>query len=163
NVLNVVSNNVLQYERSINNHSFDVLAGYSFEKRQYRDIYIRGQDYASEFLQYLNSASTFVSPSASASDQGIRSFFGKVNYNLSNKYMVGLSARLDGSSNFGSNNKNGFFPAASAGWRLSEESFIQDNVPVISNLKLRVSYGLLGNDNIPAFRFAELYGTGSYM
>ncbi|HET9054941.1 MAG TPA: SusC/RagA family TonB-linked outer membrane protein, partial [Cyclobacteriaceae bacterium] len=122
NVLNVVSNNVLQYERSINNHSFDVLAGYSFEKRQYRDIYIRGQDYASEFLQYLNSASTFVSPSASASDQGIRSFFGKVNYNLSNKYMVGLSARLDGSSNFGSNNKNGFFPAVSAGWRLSEES-----------------------------------------
>ncbi len=162
NVLNLVSNNVLRYEKTIDSHTFDVLVGYSFEKRQYRDIYIRGQDYASEFLQYLNSASTFVSPSASASDQGIRSFFGKANYNLLNKYIVGLSARVDGSSNFGGNNKNGFFPAVSAAWRLSEESFVQDNVSAISNLKLRASYGLLGNDNIPAFRFAELYGTGSY-
>lgn len=162
NVLNLVSNNTLRYEKAIDNHNVDFLVGYSFEKRQYRDIYIRGQDYASENLHYLNSASTFIDPSASASDQGIRSFFGKANYNFDNKYLFGVSARLDASSNFGTNNKNGFFPAVSAGWRLSEEAFISDNVPQLSQLKLRASYGLLGNDNIAAFQYAELYGASTY-
>lgn len=162
NVLNLVSNNILQYEKSIDKHTFDIMAGYSFEKKQVRDIYIRGQDYASADLEYLSSASTFISPYASAFDQGIRSFFGKANYNFDNKYLVGFSARVDASTNFGSNNKNGFFPAVSAAWRMSEESFIKDNISSISQLKIRSSYGLLGNDNIPAFQYAELYGTGSY-
>jgi len=162
NVLNLVSNNVLKYEKVINEHNFDFLAGYSFEKKQTRSIYIRAQDYASADLEYLNSASTFVAPSASALDQGIRSFFGKANYNYANKYILGFSARIDASTNFGSNNKNGFFPSVSAAWRLSEEDFIKDNIPSITQLKLRASYGLLGNDNIPSFQYASLYGTGTY-
>ncbi|HMV10577.1 MAG TPA: SusC/RagA family TonB-linked outer membrane protein, partial [Cyclobacteriaceae bacterium] len=84
------------------------------------------------------------------------------NYNFDNKYLFGLSGRIDASSNFGENNKNGFFPAASAAWRLSEESFIRDNVEQISQLKLRASYGLLGNDATSAFQYAALYGTGTY-
>lgn len=162
NVLNLVSNNTIKYEKSFDKHTVDLLAGYSFEKKTVRDIYIRAQDYASEFLEYLNSASTFVGPYASASDQGIRSFFGKANYNYDNKYILGLSARLDASSNFGSNNKNGFFPSASAAWRISEESFMSDNIEQVSQLKVRASYGVLGNDNIPAFQYAELYSPGSY-
>lgn len=163
NVLNLVSNNIIKYEKSIDKHNVDFLFGYSFEKRQIRDIYIRGQDYASPDLQYLSSASTFVDPYASASDKGLQSFFGKANYNFDNKYLIGLSGRLDASSNFGPNNKSGFFPAASAAWRISEESFIQDNVEKISQLKLRASYGLLGNDAIGAFQYASFYGTGSYL
>lgn len=162
NVLNLVSNNIIKYEKTFDKHTADFLLGYSFEKKQVRDIYIRGQDYASEFLEYLSSASTFVDPYASASDQGIRSFFGKGNYNYADKYLFGLSARIDASSNFGGNNKNGFFPSVSGAWRISEESFLRDNVSLISQLKLRGSYGLLGNDNIPAFQYAELYGTGTY-
>ncbi len=161
NVLNLVSNNIIKYEKTFDQHTMDFLLGYSFEKKQVRDIYIRGQKYSSADLEYLNSASTFVDPYASALDQGVRSFFGKANYNFANKYLVGLSARLDASSNFGSNNKNGFFPSVSAGWRLSEESFLS-GVKEISQLKLRASYGLLGNDNIGPFQYAELYGTGTY-
>lgn len=161
NVLNLVSNNILKYEKSFNQHNMDVLVGYSFEKKQVRDIYIRGQKYSSPDLHYLSSASVFVNPYASALDQGVRSFFGKANYNFANKYLVGLSARLDASTNFGENNKNGFFPSISAGWRLSEESFLE-GVSQISQLKLRASYGLLGNDNIRSFQYAELYGTGTY-
>lgn len=161
NVLNLVSNNILKYEKSFDQHSMDVLVGYSFEKKQVRDIYIRGQKYSSPDLHYLSSASVFVNPYASALDQGVRSFFGKANYNFANKYLVGLSARLDASTNFGENNKNGFFPSISAGWRLSEESFLE-GVSQISQLKLRASYGLLGNDNIRSFQYAELYGTGTY-
>jgi TonB-dependent starch-binding outer membrane protein SusC len=161
NVLNLVSNNIIKYEKTFDQHTLDFLAGYSFEKKQVRDIYIRGQKFSSPDLEYLSSASTFVDPFASALDQGVRSFFGKGNYNFANKYLVGVSARLDASSNFGSNNKNGFFPSVSAGWRLSEESFLS-SVKEISQLKLRASYGLLGNDNISAFQYAELYGTGTY-
>lgn len=161
NALNLVSNNFIKYETSFDQHALDFLFGYSFEKNQVRDIYIRGQDFASEDLEYLSSASTFVDPYASASDKGLRSFFAKVNYNFSDKYLIGLSARSDASSNFGENNKTGFFPSISGAWRMSEESFLKD-VSTISELKLRASYGVLGNDNIPAFQYAELYGTGSY-
>ncbi len=163
NVVNIVSNNILKYEKAFDKHNLDFLLGYSFEKKQTRDIYIRGQDYASPDLQYLNSASTFVDPTAGASDKGIRSFFGKANYNFDGKYLLGVSGRIDASTNFGPNNKNAFFPAASAAWRLSEESFIKDNIEEISQLKIRASYGLLGNDAIGAFQFASFYGTGTYL
>lgn len=163
NAINLVSNNILKYEKTLDKHNVDFLLGYSFERKEVRNIYIRGQDYASPDLQYLNSASTFVDPYASASDKGLQSFFGKANYNFDNKYLFGLSGRIDASSNFGPNNKSGFFPAISAGWRVSEESFIQDNVEKISQLKIRASYGLLGNDAIGAFQFASFYGTGSYL
>src|SRR5690606_18536424 len=103
---------------------------------------------------------TIVSASASASFSGIRSFFGRANYNYDNKYLLSVSGRLDGSSRFGENNRNGFFPAVSAGWRISEEDFM--DVAVISELKVRTSYGLTGNDDIPAFLYAELYGNTSY-
>lgn len=163
NAINLVSNNILKYEKSFDKHNVDFLLGYSFEKKEVRDIYIRGQDYASPNLQYLNSASTFVDPSASAFDKGLQSFFGKANYNFDNKYLLGVSGRLDASSNFGPNNKYGFFPSVSAAWRMSEESFIRDNVEKISQLKIRASYGLLGNDAIGSFQFASFYGTGTYL
>lgn len=163
NALNMVSNNILKYEKSFDKHSVDVLLGYSFEKKQVRDIYVRGQDYAGPDLPYLNSASTFVLPSASATDKGLRSFFAKANYNFDNKYLFGLSGRIDASTNFGDNYKNGFFPAVSAAWRLSEESFISDNMDQISQLKLRASYGLLGNDVAAPFQYAAYYTSGTYM
>lgn len=160
NVLNLVSNNILRYEKSFGQHDVEVMAGYSFEKRQSRYSYIRGQDYADENLEYINTASTIVSASAGGSDSGLRSWFGKLGYNFSDKYIVSLTGRVDASTRFGSNNKNGFFPAAAVAWRVSEEDFF--SIPVISDLKVRSSYGLTGNDNIPAFQYAALYSTGSY-
>lgn len=77
------------------------------------------------------------------------SFFGRINYSIKNKYIFQLLARADGSSKFGPNNKFGFFPAASAAWILSEEDFLKDN-RIINFLKLRASYGIVGNANIPS-------------
>ncbi len=161
NVLNVVSNNTLRYEKSFDLHSIDVMAGYSFEKRQARSSFIRGQDYADENLEYINTAATIVSASAGGSNSGVRSWFGRANYNFSDKYLVSLTGRVDASTSFGPNNRNGFFPAASVAWRVSEESFFA-GIPSVSELKVRASYGLLGNDNISGFQYAELYSTGSY-
>ena len=160
NIMNLVSNNFLTYNKVFGKHNLEVLGGYSFEKYQTASSFIRGQDFADPSLEYISSASTIVSASASASFSGIRSFFGRANYNYDNKYLLSVSGRLDGSSRFGENNRNGFFPAVSAGWRINEEEFM--NVKFISELKLRTSYGLTGNDDIPAFLYAELYGNTSY-
>ena len=160
NVLNIVSNNLLRYQKSVGNHSMEFLAGYSFEKYQSRSSFIRGQDFADPSLQYLNSAATIVSASSSGSDNGLQSFFGRANYNFNDKYLVTVSGRFDGSSRFGENNRTGFFPAASVGWRVSQEDFFKSKA--VSELKIRASYGLTGNDDIPSFLFAALYGTTAY-
>jgi len=161
NVLNIVSNNLLTYDFSARENSFEFLLGYSFEKYQDRSSFIRAQDYADESLEYINSASTIASASSDANDSGLRSFFGRINYDYNTKYIVSLSGRFDSSTKFGENNRTGFFPAASVAWRLGEEDFME-KVPSVSELKIRASYGFTGNDDIPPFLYAELYGVTSY-
>jgi len=160
NVLNIVSNNFLKYQKSFGKQNVEVMGGYSFEKYQNRSSFIRAQDYADPGLQYIDAASTIVSASTSGFENGIRSFFGRANYNYDNKYLLTLSGRLDGSSRFGENNRNGFFPAASIAWRIGEEDFFKVNQ--VSELKIRASYGLTGNDDIPQFLYAALYGITAY-
>ncbi|HEV8514703.1 MAG TPA: TonB-dependent receptor, partial [Cyclobacteriaceae bacterium] len=161
NVLNLVSNNFLTYVKSFGKHNFEAMGGYSFESKTTRTSFIRAQDFADANLQYINSASTIVSASSSGLDTGLRSFFGRVNYNFADKYLFSVSGRSDASSFFSPQNHSGFFPAASAGWRISEEEFMKSVTP-ISQLKLRASYGLTGNNDIPPFKYDGQYGTGSY-
>lgn len=161
NVANVVSNNILKFKQDFGKHKMDLLVGYSFEQYQYRSSFIRGQDYADDNLEYISAASTIVSASASATDTGLRSYLGRGNYNYDNKYLFDVSGRFDTSTKFGENNRTGFFPAASVAWRISEEDFLKDS-NIISDLKIRASYGLTGNDDISPFLFSELYGNTSY-
>jgi TonB-dependent starch-binding outer membrane protein SusC len=84
------------------------------------------------------------------------SFFSRVNYVLNDKYIFQVLARSDGSSRFGKNNRFGFFPAASAAWRISEEDFLKGN-SIISNLRLRLSYGVTGNANLPNYAWLGTY------
>jgi TonB-dependent starch-binding outer membrane protein SusC len=161
NVMNIVSNNILKYKNTFEKHDIEALAGYSFENYQTRSSFIRGQDFADENLEYLNSAATIVTASSDASDSGIRSFFGRMNYIYNNKYIASFSGRFDSSSKFGENNRTGFFPSASLAWRIGQEEFMK-NFKSLSELKIRTSYGLTGNDDIPAFLYAELYGVTAY-
>lgn len=87
------------------------------------------------------------------------SFFGRINYNLLNKFSFQLQARYDGSSKFGSNYKHGFFPSGSAAWVMSEEEFIK-NLRFVNFLKFRVSYGVVGNANIPSGSYYYRYNVG---
>lgn len=159
-VSNLVSNNVLQYIKSINDsHNIEALAGYSFEKYASRFTYIEAIGFPNENLQYIESASTIRLASASALDRALNSYFGQFKYNYLYKYIVTLTARADGSSKFGENNKYGYFPAASVAWRLSEESFME-NAGKVDELKIRASIGLTGNDGIPSFASLGLYYGG---
>lgn len=157
---NLVSNNTLKYLLESGKNSLELLAGYSFEQYQSRYSFIRGQDFADPNLQYINSAATIVEASAGANDQGLRSYLARASYNFDNKYLLTFSGRLDGSSKFGSNNRNGFFPAVSAGWRIGQEKFM--TCDAISELKIRGGVGLTGNDDIPPFLYDALYGVTAY-
>jgi TonB-linked SusC/RagA family outer membrane protein len=159
-VSNIVSNNVLQYIKTIKEkHNLEALLGYSFEKYASRYTYIEAIDFPNENLEYIESASTIRAASASANDRAMNSFFGQLKYNYFYKYIFTFTARADGSSKFGENNKYGFFPAGSVAWRISEEPFME-RAGKVDELKLRVSVGLTGNDGIPNFASLGLYAGG---
>ncbi|NVO19838.1 MAG: TonB-dependent receptor [Bacteroidetes bacterium] len=158
-VSNLVSNNILNYNKAINENYFEALVGYSTEKYAKRNTYIEAIDFPNENLQYINSAGTIRLASTSAVDRGINSYFGQFKYNYRYKYILTLTARADGSSKFGKNNRYGYFPSVSVAWRASEENFIK-NISWISDMKLRATYGMTGNDEIGDFSSLGLYGGG---
>lgn len=93
----------------------------------------------------------------SASQTGRKGWISRLNYDYQGKYLVEVNGRLDASPSFPQETRWGFFPSASAGWRISEENFIKDNLPFVTNLKLRASYGKLGYDNIGNFQYLPTY------
>jgi TonB-linked SusC/RagA family outer membrane protein len=159
-VSNLMSSQVLQYLRDLNEtHYFDALLGYSIEKYTSRSTYIEAIDFPNENLQYITSAGTIRAASAYALDRVMNSYFGQFKYHYKYRYIFTLTARADGSSKFGANNHYGYFPAASFAWRASEEEFMKKTTAV-SDLKLRTSVGLTGNDGIGDFSSLGLYGGG---
>jgi len=155
--------NTLTYDRTIaDKHHFTVLAGQSAQQFQYTFLSAGRSGYVNNQLQNINSGPS-ANPSYPISNGGIgldpttdrlASYFGRVNYEFAGKYLLTATARYDGTSQFSAGRKFGFFPGASIGWRISEESFIKD-IPTISNLKIRGGYGKVGNP-LNAGRFAYL-------
>ena len=121
----------------------DVLAGQSFQRWEYEDSYVQGENFPSNDLKWLVSAGTINAGRSYFMAMSLASFFGRAQFTWDNKYNLMVSTRYDGSSKFAKGNKWGNFPAFSAGWTVSNESFF--NVPVINELKLRGSYGFTGN------------------
>jgi TonB-linked SusC/RagA family outer membrane protein len=157
------TNNYLNYNTTLGkDHSIDATVGMSFEKLANDASNVEGQQYANDDLRNIANAATITAGSSSLTEFSILSYFGRVNYKYKNKYLIGLSARADGSSVFGENKRFGFFPAASIGWLLSEEDFLKNNSN-ISFLKLRASYGSLGNQQgFGNYAWRGVFGTGRY-
>ncbi len=162
NVLNIVSNNTLRYLNTFDEvHNMEVLGGYSFERFERRNSFIRGVDFPNAYFQYVAEAGTISEASANATDRGMNSFFGQLRYNYDYRYILSFTARYDGSSRFWDENRYGFFPAASVAWRMSEEDFFRAWGTPISELRWRAGYGITGNDGIPDFAYLSLYGGGA--
>jgi len=152
---------LVQYEKTINKHTFNALAGFSQEADQ--DDWISGyrDNFPNNLLYQLNAgAATNMQASGSDSEWALRSYFGRLNYSYDGKYLFEANARYDGSSRFPENNRWGFFPSFSAGWRISEESFIKENLTWVDNLKLRASWGILGNQNISNYPYQNAISLG---
>ncbi|MFW5878140.1 MAG: SusC/RagA family TonB-linked outer membrane protein, partial [bacterium] len=122
--IKVLFSNVLNYEFDIGENQFTLLGGVEFEQEKESITYMRAQDYASPELEYMTSAATPITASGNSYFRyKLNSYIGRVRMNRQNKYLLTLSARYDGSSKFGPENKYGFFPSGDIAWRISEEDF----------------------------------------
>ena len=142
---NYLNENTLSYARTFNGvHNFDAVAGFTVQKQTWKQTYANGSDFPDDIIEVISNAK-IRQGSSNMNEWAMMSYLGRVNYNYNNKYYVTASFRSDGSSKFGKNNRFGNFPSMSVMWRASEEKFIS-NLDLFSDLKLRASYGVTGND-----------------
>ncbi|QKZ15782.1 TonB-dependent receptor [Spirosoma sp. KUDC1026] len=157
--INWTWSNTLTYNKTFGNaHKLSVLAGSEAIRGIGRDFSATRTTFFSEDPQYmfLNSGTAGINNSGAGYEWALFSLFGKVNYSLKDRYLLEATVRRDGSSRFGQNNRYGTFPAFSAGWRLSEESFMA-GLSWISDLKLRAGWGQTGNQEIGNYNGFSTY------
>jgi TonB-linked SusC/RagA family outer membrane protein len=150
--------NYLTYTKQINEkHSLTALAGVSWQQTDFFRIASIVRGFATDYFGFnnLGAGSTNPQVESDANRSAFNSYFGRINYTLMNKYLFTVTGRADGSSKFGENHKFAFFPSAAVAWKVSDEEFLKTN-SVISNLKLRASYGLTGNSEIPPYSSLSL-------
>jgi TonB-dependent starch-binding outer membrane protein SusC len=151
---------IAKYNKTIKDHKFNILGGISQEEYQSNWGSSYRQDFPNDELYELNAGSTTgQTATGSATEWGLRSFFGRINYSFKDRYLLEVNARYDGTSRFPSDGRWGLFPSVSAGWRISEESFMKD-ISWVNNLKLRVSWGKLGNQNIGNYPYQNTVSLG---
>ncbi|MGO4294486.1 TonB-dependent receptor [Chitinophaga sp. RAB17] len=137
------------YHKQIARHEIAVLGGYSFESTHYEDLTAARNNLPSNDLTVLGLGDPGTQTNnSSATEYALKSFFGRFQYNYNRKYLFEANMRYDGSSRFPKNDKYAFFPSMAAGWRISEENFIKDRFHWLNELKLKASYGTLGNQNL---------------
>lgn len=141
--------NTLRYNFDLGAHRFNVLAGVEAIKDNQNDVISYRENFAVQTEDYfvLSAASGNASSNGNSTGSRLLSQFARIDYGFGDRYLAALTLRRDGSSRFGADNRYGFFPAASVGWRIDKEGFMQ-NVKAISNLKLRAGVGRIGNQDI---------------
>ncbi len=146
---NKLIENTLTYEKLIGKHDINVVVGNSYQNT-YREMIAAEKknlvQVGDRYFDVIDAGTTDPNAWGNISESSLISYFGRLNYTFDNKYLLSATFRSDGSSKFAPENRWGFFPSISAGWRISQEDFF--NVPWISDLKLRYSHGTLGNVNI---------------
>lgn len=148
--------NLFNYARNFGEHGITLLAGVEAQENHFQNTFAAGGGFLKNSeIQFLSQATRDFRVNGGASESAIYSQLARVNYNFGDRYLITASVRRDGSSKF-ANNRHGVFPSASVGWRISEEAFFAP-INFVSNLKLRASWGLTGNQNI--FSNYPTYGT----
>ncbi|MCY1723041.1 TonB-dependent receptor [Prolixibacteraceae bacterium Z1-6] len=153
--------NTVTYTKSINDHNFDVLTGYTTQKFSSNLMSVSVKNFADDRISDIDAA-TIINEDGTDGDVqewSLISYLSRFNYNYKNKYMLSLAIRRDGSSRFGENNRWGNFPSLSGGWILSEEDFFPGN-GLFSLVKIRGSWGVTGNNNIGNYTHYALVDLG---
>jgi TonB-linked SusC/RagA family outer membrane protein len=163
----VISTTTLAYVNKFGQHDINIIAGVETIRNYRKGMGGSRDGYAIELFDFmtLSSGTSNVTNYSTISEDKLLSQFGKLSYNYAGKYLLGVTLRRDGSSKFGPENRFGFFPSFSLGWRISQEKFM-GNLEWMDDLKLRASYGILGSQaNVGADNQFDLYGsnfTSSY-
>ncbi|SFB36343.1 SusC/RagA family TonB-linked outer membrane protein [Algoriphagus aquimarinus] len=161
---NYTLENILNYSKTFNEvHNLNVTALQSIQRDKYEQssISVLGIPAESQFYHRLGDASQITGANTNLVEWSLMSFMGRVNYDYKNKYLVTATLRADGSSRFGANNRFAYFPSVALGWNIHSESFMS-NSSVIDQLKLRASYGSIGNQAINPYQTQALLGRTSY-
>ncbi len=151
------------YEKQIKAHSFKLLAGTSIEQTDNKGLEGYRNTFPNNYLYELGAGDKSTAGNNSdLTEYALLSYFGRLNYSLFDRYLFEANIRYDGSSRFAKGKRWGVFPSVSAAWRISEETFWKENsvAATLDNLKLRVSYGVLGNQNIGAYPYQQTYSLG---
>lgn len=156
----LVYDNTLEFNKVFGKHSVSAVAGTSFMNNAYEQLWGTKNDVLQSgngYFDQIDAALTNPKTGGFRDLQKLFSIFGRVNYSYDDKYLFSASVRRDASSKFGSNYRNGVFPSASIGWRISKEEFF--NVPLINDLKIRANYGVLGSSNIGVWDWVQFINT----
>lgn len=159
--IRTVYQNFFDYQTNINKIGLGILAGIDYENAKFDNTSLAGTGFPSAEFVYLASAAEYTNAAQDITANSLLSYYTRVNVNILNRYVVTGTFRADGSSKFGANNRYGYFPSISVGWKINNESFLKD-VGAISNMKLRVSLGKAGNQaGIGNFASRGLAGGGN--
>ncbi|MBQ0721809.1 MAG: TonB-dependent receptor, partial [Gammaproteobacteria bacterium] len=150
-----------EYSKKMDKHSMKLLAGYSFENS-------RTEEFEGDRINFPSNDYTVMAMGGVDNQEvtgndlewAIQSLFGRFKYSYADKYLFEATVRYDGSSRFPEDSKYGTFPSLAVGWRVAEEDFVKDAVPWMSNLKLKASWGILGNQNIGNYPYQATLATG---
>ena len=149
------------YKKDIGQHSFGILAGYSFESFFSDSLSLSRSNLPSNDVTVIDAGDASAQATGGRTGEwALESYFGRAQYNYAHKYLVEGAIRYDGSSRFPSSRKYAVFPSVAVGWRLGEEAFIKDNISWLTELKLKASYGVLGNQNIGNYPYQNVLNTG---
>lgn len=158
--LNWLIENTLNYTKEFGQHNLSAVVGQTAQRNVSDWISITAREFQNETIRVINTSSDANRRgTGTGSVYTLASYLGRVNYSYANKYLLSASIRRDGSSNFGPSYKWGNFPSVSAGWNISDEDFFNQS-GLVNSLKLRASWGQLGNDAIGAFGYSSTFGLG---
>ena len=151
----------LTYDKTFGAHALNIVGGYTAQQFVAESINAQRRDYSNEDpdQRFLDAGSTISGASGTRSENSLVSAFTRLSYSFDDKYLLTGTFRADGSSKFADGNKWGYFPAFSAGWRISREPFLADN-NLISFLKLTAGWGQLGNQEVPGLQYLALISGG---
>jgi TonB-linked SusC/RagA family outer membrane protein len=159
---NLVNENTLTYQRAVPGGSLDVLGGFTVQQNRFESDTAASAQFSNDLLgPYGLATGTLPRAASNFTDRSLLSYLGRANYNVRDRYLFTLTGRADGSSRFGANNKWGVFPSAAFAWRAINEGFLK-NQRLFSDLKLRVSYGVTGNQEIGLYNSLSRLAPNNY-
>ncbi len=163
----LLSENILSYDKTFGgDHDLNVILGFTAQQTSRKENYIVGQDFPDEEMMSFNMAASFVKDGDNGTysyyiSEALMSGLGRITYAYKGKYLASAAIRADGSTKFAEGHQWGTFPSASVGWRISEEGFLKNSAS-ISNLKIRASWGITGNNDIENYAYMNTVSTSDY-
>lgn len=151
------------FDKRIDKHTLGAVAGFNQEWYKYRYMRAEGQDILTTNMPVINGTTGNQYAADNWTHWAVRGAFFRLNYIYNDRYLVEFNGRYDGTSRFGKDDRFKFFPSASAGWRISEETFMRETRSWLDNLKIRGSWGSLGNQNVDTYAYIPEYGSVSYV